>query len=101
MTISLKKALALQQVMENITEDYVDSAKTQSFLDTVLRVNIGPEGTDQNNGYGQYHVITNRFIKFVGQAETDIVSGDPKETLKVTIRNDIGEILTVLFTVQS
>ncbi|MFC1579633.1 type II secretion system protein [Thermodesulfobacteriota bacterium] len=96
----LKKALQLQQTMENITDDYEGSAKTSAFLNTTLRVNIGPEGTDQNNAYGQYRVVVNRFIKFVGQTEADIVPGDPRENLKVTIRNDVGEILTTLFTVQ-
>ena len=96
----LKKALQLQQTMENITEDYESSSKTSAFLDTALRVNIGPEGTDQNNAYGQYHVVNNRFIKFVGQTEANIALGDPRENLKVTLRNDVGEILTTLFTVQ-
>jgi prepilin-type N-terminal cleavage/methylation domain-containing protein len=96
----LKKALKLQETMENITEDYQSSPKTGVFLDTTLRIAIGPEGTDQNNAYGQYHVVNNRFIKFVGLAEADIAAGDPRENLKVTLRNDVGEILTTLFTVQ-
>lgn len=96
----LKKALQLQETMENITEDYEGSPKTEVFLDTTLRINIGPEGTLQNNAYGQYRVADNRFIKFVGQTETNIAPGDPKENLKVTLRNDLGEVLTTLFTVQ-
>lgn len=96
----LKTALKLQETMENITADYENSAKTQAFLDTSLRVNIGPEGTLQNNTYGQYRVVRNRFIKFVGLLETDIAAGDPRDTLMVTLGNDEGETLTGLFTVQ-
>ena len=96
----LKKAFHLQETLENITADYESSNKSITYLDNTLRMNIGPEGTDQNNTYGKYHVVTNHFIKFVAQSEAPIAGGDPKETLKVTIRNDVDETLTVLFTSQ-
>lgn len=96
----LRKALLLQQTMENITEDYAQSPKTEVFLDTILRINIGPEGSLQNNAYGEYRVVDNRFVKFVAQAQSDILAGDPKENLKVTLGNDVGDRLTTLFTVQ-
>ena len=96
----LKKAFQLQRTLENITEDYESSSKSTTYLDSTLRINIGAEGTDQDNTYGKYHVITNHFIKFVTQTEALATGGDPKETLKVTIRNDVDETLTVLFTVQ-
>ena len=96
----LKKAFQLQKALENITEDYESSSKSTTYLDSTLRINIGAEGTDQDNTYGKYHVVTNHFIKFVTQTEALATGGDPKETLKVTIRNDVDETLTVLFTVQ-
>lgn len=96
----LNKALQLQKTFENITEDYESSNKSTTYLDSTLRINIGAEGTDQDNSYGNYHVVTNHFIKFVSQAEALATSGDPKETLKVCLRNDVDETLTVLFTKQ-
>jgi type II secretory pathway pseudopilin PulG len=96
----LKKALQLQQILENITEDYESSDKSSTYLETTLMANIGAEGTDQNNTYGEYHVVNNHFIKFVGQVEAPATGGDPKDILKVTIQNDIDEILAVLFTAQ-
>ena len=96
----LKKALQLQKTLENITSDYENSNKSTTYLDSALRNNIGAEGTDQDNTYGKYHVVTNHFIKFVTQTEVPATGGDPKEILKVTIRNDVDETLTVLFTTQ-
>ena len=96
----LKKAFQLQKTLENITADYESSSKSITYLDNTLRIKIGAEGTDQDNSYGKYHVVTNHFIKFVAQTEALATGGDPKETLKVTIRNDVDETLTVLFTVQ-
>jgi len=94
----LKQTLKLQEVLENITEDYASSVKTEIYLDSTLRITIGNEGTDQNNVYGQYHVVDNRFIKFISELETPISGADPKDTLKVTIRSDMDETLTILFT---
>ena len=96
----LKKALQLQQTIENITEDYESSDKSSTFLETTLKANIGAEGTDQDNTYGEYHVVDNHFIKFVSQAEALATGGDPKDILKVMIKNDIDETVTVLFTAQ-
>ena len=96
----LKKALELQHTLENITEDYESSDKSSTYLETTLMAAIGGEGTDQVNTYGEYHVVDNHFIKFVGQAEALAIGGDPKDILKVTIQDDIDEILAVLFTAQ-
>jgi len=96
----LQKALQLQQVMENITEDYERSAKTSAFLDGTLKISIGMEGTDQDNAYGKYHVVHNRFIKFTAGSEAASTGADPKDILKVRIRNELNETITVLFTAQ-
>jgi prepilin-type N-terminal cleavage/methylation domain-containing protein len=93
----LVETFRLQRTLENMTADYDGSNKTSAYLDTALRPKIGGEGSDQNNGYGQYHVVHNRFIKFVGQAEAAASGGDPKNILKVTIRNGEDETLTVFF----
>lgn len=96
----LQDALQLQQVMENITEDYERSAKTSAFLEGSLKNSIGMEGTDQDNAYGQYHVVQNRFIKFTAGSEAASTGADPKDILKVRIRNELDETIAVLFTVQ-
>jgi len=93
----LRKSLRLQQTLENMTADYESSAKSSTYLDGTLKVKIGAEGSGQNNTYGQYHVVDNHFMKFVGQAEAPASGGDPKNILKVTIRNDSDETLTVFF----
>jgi prepilin-type N-terminal cleavage/methylation domain-containing protein len=96
----LQKALQLQQVMENITDDYERSAKTSAFLEGTLKISIGIESTDQDNAYGKYHVVHNRFIKFTAGSEVAAAGADPKDILKVRIRNELNETITVLFTVQ-
>jgi prepilin-type N-terminal cleavage/methylation domain-containing protein len=96
----LQKALQLQQVVENITEDYERSAKTSAFLDGTLKNSIGTEGTDQDNAYGKYHVVHNRFIKFTAGSEVAATGADPKDVLKVRLRNELDETITTLFTVQ-
>ncbi len=95
-----QKALQLQQVVENITEDYERSAKTSAFLEGSLKNSVGIEGTDQDNAYGQYHVVQNRFIKFTAGSEVAATGADPKDILKVRLSNELDETITVLFTVQ-
>ncbi len=89
----LNQSLGLQQVMENITADY---EKNYRFNLNTLKSNIGGAGP-QTNSYGEYVVVENNFIKFVSQVETDSSPSDPKDILKVTIENNLGEILTTLF----
>jgi prepilin-type N-terminal cleavage/methylation domain-containing protein len=96
----LQKTHQLQQVVENITEDYERSAKTSAFLEGSLKNSIGMEGSDQDNTYGQYHVVQNRFIKFTAGSEVTATGADPKDILKVRIGNELDEAITVLFTVQ-
>ena len=94
------KTFALQKVMENIFTDYNLNYKSNL---TAIQTTIGNEGTTQNN-YGQngsgtnteYTIMANHFIKFVGNVETPIVTGDPQNILKVTIKNDLGETLSIL-----
>lgn len=94
--VRLKKTFSLQQIVENITADYLKNYTTN--LDT-LKTNIGAEATSQNNSYGQYYVVNNRYIKFVSQAEAADDTGT-NNLLKVTVKDDLGEILTVVFAKQ-
>jgi len=90
----LQKSFALQRVMENITADYLENYSSSL---PGLQARIGAEGSNQSNSYGQYGVVENRFIKFTGQNETALAEGDPPNILKVTIKNEQDESLTVIF----
>jgi prepilin-type N-terminal cleavage/methylation domain-containing protein len=84
--LSLRNAYNLQKVMESL------AARTNSLA--VLKVAIGTEGSRQENTFGTYQVVNNRFITF-GSGGTEASGGT--NTLKVTIRNDSGDRLTRLF----
>lgn len=94
--IRLKKAFNHQKIMENITADYMKNYTTNIVT---LKTKIGAEATNKNNSYGQYYVVNNRYIKFVSQTEAVDDTGI-NNLLKVTIKNDLGETLTVLFVKQ-
>ena len=94
----LRQTLELQQVMENITADYIENYTSDLSISTGLSGTIG-SGV-QTNSYGQYTVIYNGFIEFTSQTEDDLDPDDPENLLKVTITNDSGDILTTLFSSQ-
>jgi len=91
----LHTTFSLQQALENITADY---RKNYTANLTGLQALVVSEGTSQNNSYGQYSVVENRFIKFSGTSEAAWATGDPQNLLKVTIKNVNGERLTRIFT---
>jgi len=113
-----QKAMELQRVMENIFADYNLNYKTDLGGDTDpsgIMAKIGAEGITCNSGettcvYGQYTVIDNHFIKYIDidsdpdvfQWEEALDNVDPKNNniLKVTIKNDLGETLSILLTNQ-
>lgn len=79
-----------------------------------LHTAIGSEGVDQDNAYGRYHVIHNRFIRFDNstspQTEVNLTGNtahvDYGKFLKVTIKmhtgdaDATGETLTTLFVIR-
>ena len=87
----LRQTLELQQVMENITAGYENDL---SQLDA-LKTSIGSKNTNQDNDYGQYMVMENKFIEF--NDTNNEINSSTQTLLKVTIRNDSGDILTTLF----
>jgi len=95
---SIEKSLKLYEVLENITSDYLENHTTDL---TPLQTSIGStEGSTQNNDYGSYRVIYNRFIKFVSNSEQNAPGGDPENgnLLKVTIESiSTGERLMALY----
>jgi prepilin-type N-terminal cleavage/methylation domain-containing protein len=95
---SLATSLKLNEIIENITSDYLENYTTD--LDG-LQTRIGStEESDQTNDYGSYRVIHNRFIRFTGNSEDSVPTGSPelREVLKVTIESpSSGEKITVLY----
>ncbi|OPY82368.1 MAG: hypothetical protein A4E71_03151 [Smithella sp. PtaU1.Bin162] len=91
-----KKTYAQQKVMENILADYNLSYKSNIVG---LQTKIGNTASQQDPpaGYGPYTLVDNYFIAFNNGAETAANSTD-KNILKVTIQNDHGETLSMLFT---
>jgi prepilin-type N-terminal cleavage/methylation domain-containing protein len=91
-----QKAMELQKVMENILADY-NSNKANLDL---LKERIGTKGTAPiTTVYGTYTLIANDFVKLVGSDFVDVDPvNDPKDILKVTIKNDLGETLSILLT---
>jgi prepilin-type N-terminal cleavage/methylation domain-containing protein len=63
-----------------------------------LNLQIGAANSTQDNNYGQYDVVDNRFVKFVSKAMQPISIGDSENVLEVKIKNDKGETLMALFT---
>lgn len=92
-----KKAMALQKVMESISADY-----NKNYTNDLATLKTKIEGASAQQlppvGYGPYTLVYSSYIKFVGNIETPIVTGDPLDTLKVTIKNDLGETLSILLT---
>ncbi len=64
---------------------------------TTLQTSIGAEGTDQDNAYGKYNVVRNRFTRFVNDIDQDSDSSGANNILKVTLKNENGETQTALF----
>ncbi len=94
------KTMALQKVMENIFTDYNSNYKADL---AGIQTKIGAEGTvcsaETPCIYGQgYTVVDNHFIKFVDNSEAPLAAGDPQNTLKVTVKNDLDETLSILLT---
>lgn len=93
------KTFDLQKVMENIFTDYNKTEKQLADL-AAIKTKIGSTGSPQplTTSYGTYTLVYNDFIKFAGNVATPIVGGDPQNMLKVTIKNDWGETLSILLT---
>jgi prepilin-type N-terminal cleavage/methylation domain-containing protein len=89
----LKKSLTLQQVAENITADYKLNFSTDL---AGLKAKVDNPST---SGYGNYTVVTSKYIKFDNFQEIDEPNPNIKKMLKVTIKNEQNETLTMLFIV--
>lgn len=101
----LQKSFALQQVMENITADYLKNT-SPNLVDLQTAIGGGTTGGNEGatlpNNYGSYTIVDNHFIKFnASNVEVNINSNsnDPAygRYLKVTIKNNNNETLTKIF----
>ena len=80
------------------TITWAESGSLRTLLSlSTLQNRIGGEDTDQDNAYGRYHVVRNRFTQFVNNIDQDIDSSGINKILKVTLKNDSEETLTALF----
>lgn len=91
------ESLALQKVMANI---YVDKKLNKYSNLKLVQDSVGVEGTWQNNDYGVYQVLENRFIIFTNYTEVTAPNQNPatNDKLKVTIKNSQGGQLSVVLT---
>ena len=84
-------------VLDN-TITWVESGSLRTLRPlTTLQTSVGAEGTDQDNTYGKYHVVKNRFTQFLNAVDQDSDASGTNKILKVTLRNDSGETQTALF----
>ena len=95
----LAKTFVLREVAENVTADYLQSIPRNV---PALKANIGAEGSAHiNEGYCpatgncRYTVVDNHYIAFDAN-RTEIPTATAK-LLKVTIRSDQNETITMVF----
>jgi prepilin-type N-terminal cleavage/methylation domain-containing protein len=94
---SAQKHAQLNAVMENITADFKKLSATDANPLTTLAGNIGSEGSDMNNAYGAYRVVTNHLVSFPdGSSVTEAADASGKN-LKVKISYQ-GYTLAAIFT---
>jgi prepilin-type N-terminal cleavage/methylation domain-containing protein len=91
----LSKSLSLTQTAEKITANYRQDPSVDL---KILQKNL----VKNPSQYGQnYSIVLNQFIKFINYNDTPAKGKDPKNILKVKIRqDDTNETITLLFTQQ-
>ena len=91
----VQNANYLHQVFERMNSEYKRLLLTDSDPLETLKTSLGNEGTDQNNTYGTYTILINRYIKFTGNNEVN------ENTLKTILKASIKygtQTITGLFT---
>lgn len=84
--VQLGSAMDLQGAMENIVAMHSGTL-------AMLKTDIGPQGSLRE---GRFVVVENGYIEFVNGQEVGSSNG---ALLKVTLRNELGETVTRLFSV--
>lgn len=96
----LQTAFGLQQVMEEMTEEYLDMAASDDSMTkeelATLQTDIGGANV---YGDGAYVVVANDFVAFDAGNNLVADADGNNDIMRVTIRHaDTGETLTTLFT---
>ncbi len=86
----LKQSLSLQQIAENMTADYKKHYVTK-LPDFKAKIE-----NPTTSGYGSYTVVESKYVKFLGNQETNADPG-VNNMLKVKIENSQNETVTLLF----
>ena len=78
---------ALQTAADSIIGAFRQAAPSDSGTWNDFQNTIGPVGTTQSNGYGDYRVLFNDFIQFdaAGNEAADVYGTAPEDILKVII----------------
>lgn len=92
----LRDGEAAATVMERITVDYKRLLENNATPLSSLQAVIGSEGSAQSNAYGNYDVVTNRFIAFDGSGN-EVPDTTAMNALKVKIQVGNRRLVT-LFT---
>jgi prepilin-type N-terminal cleavage/methylation domain-containing protein len=93
--IQSKASMDLEKVMENILADYNKYFKKDLVA---LQTKIGTPGAGPiTTNYGTYILVDNDFYVV---AVRDPPLAEDNKILRVTIKNDLGETLTILLTKQ-
>jgi|WetSurMetagenome_2_1015567.scaffolds.fasta_scaffold00812_7 prepilin-type N-terminal cleavage/methylation domain-containing protein len=95
--ISAQQHTYLNRVMENISSDFRKLSATQTNFLTQLQTIVGAEGSDMNNAYGTYRVITNHTVTFPSGSSVTETADANGNILKIKISYQ-GYTLTALFT---
>jgi type II secretory pathway pseudopilin PulG len=89
---------ALRAAADSIVGDFRQKAPYDLGSWNDFQSGIGAAGTDQNNIYGQYHVLFNDYIQFDGSGNeaADVYGTGPDTILKIVIAGASDDPLTLL-----
>ncbi|MDI6726768.1 MAG: prepilin-type N-terminal cleavage/methylation domain-containing protein [Smithellaceae bacterium] len=89
----LGKAFSLRRIAENMTADYLHNY-TANLPGLSAKI-----ANPQSSKYGDCTVVENKYIRFNATTNAEENETDPtkQKLLKVTIKNDQGETITMVF----
>ena len=81
-------------VMERINVEYSRLQKTDPGALTTLKTAIGSEGSDQDNAFGSYTVVRNRYIGF-NASQVEIDDNVNLNVLKVKVKVGSRQLVSI------
>ena len=96
---NLGKSHQLERAMDNMIL-YFEDRKSRGTLDmNAFKSAIGNETNDMDNQFGKYTVVKNAYIQFNASLQEvgDSYGTFPDDILKVIIKNDLNQQVTMLF----